>query len=431
MAKNKPKNLLQQLGEGIRRLFMSPRERQFQSDLEGKTAYATSAGPTDKPVPGYRPKEEEEAPGPDPSSYFGQAADPDKPIETPDIPGVADEMLPDITEAGKAETERAEESLADTSAKVEEREGRMEEDITRGIRGAFRASDEIQDIAEQGRAGVEGLPDRVKEDIEGITNEYKQQTDVDIGKIESLGREAVGMAMDGKNAAAQAAVQAQQGATRNAIAQINADPSISPSRKTALIAQITTQSSMQIAATVGANIKDFTAMQTNAMTSTMNAVAGAMTARNQSLAALGGAEINAVASAHETAAGIMKGYDDLAANAIQGAEQLRFQYNQLRETSRAMNNEVDLQLLGEEFYVGGMPYDFKVMDYNFLKDAMGTDFSMQLQARGYANMEEAMKDGDAFAQQNMFWQMLSQFLPGPLAMIGSFIAPGMMGGMGK
>lgn len=339
---------------------------------------------------------------------FGTApSEPGTEITPPDVAGVAQQALPEISQAGAEEVKGAKQALAGTKEGVAGREQRMEKDIGYGVETARQMAQRGEDIAAEGKANVANLPAQVKADVAGIANDYKQQTDVDIGKIESLGREAVGMAMQGKNAAAEAAVQAQQASSRNAIAQINADPNIPQSRKTAMIAQITTQSSMQIAATVGANIKDFTAMQVGAMTQTMQAVGSAMTARNQSFAALGGAEINAVASAHETAAQITKGYDDLQMAARQSSEQLKFQYNNLRQTSRAMNDDVAMQLLDKDFYVGGMPYDFRMMDYNLLNDAISRDFGLQLQARGLRGIEEATQQGDEFAQQ----QMLLSFMP--------------------
>jgi hypothetical protein len=347
-------------------------------------------------------------------------------IITPDVRGLANEAIPDLKKAEEAETVRAQGELDKTEQAVLNREVQTEHDITRGISKADTAETEIHGIAEAGKVETAKLPGQVKADIEGIADEFKKTSDVDIGKIESLGREAVGMALDGKNSAAQAAIEAQQGTTRNAIAQINADPSIPPSRKTAMIAQIQAQSSMAIASTIGTNIKDFTAMQTGAMTATMQSVGSAMQSRDAIIGQLGGAEINAVSSAHEAAAGLMKGYDDMAANAVQSAEQLRFQYNNLREVSRQTNNETDMQLLGQEFYVGGMPVDFKTTNLQLTRDMMGTDFSMMLQNAGFKTMQEAIAAGNSQAQQMMFYQMLAPMMSGPSAAALSFV-PGMLG----
>ncbi len=222
-------------------------------------------------------------------------------------------------------------------------------------------------------------------------------------------------------------MEAAQASTRTAISQINADPSIPQSRKTAMIAQIQAQSSMQIASVVGSNIKDFAAMQTNAMTATMQSVGSALTSRGAVLGQLGSAEISAVSGAHETAATLMGGYDEMSANAVQNAEALRFQYNTLRETARNMNNQTDLQILDAQFYVGGMPVDFKILDMERVTRMMESSFRMDLQARSLQTVEEGVAKSDAWAQQTMLMQTLGQFLPGPVSMALSFL-PQIFGG---
>lgn len=387
-------------------------------DYPAKGSPPRPRGPSTPATRGARP----------PSAYFGDI-DAAGNITTPDIAGLADTALPDIRSAEERETVRAQGELDKTEQAVLNRETQTESDLRQGINKADIAEREIGGIAEAGKVETAKLPGAVKADVEGIADEFKKISDVDISKIESLGREAVGMALDGKNAAAQAAVEAQQGTTRNAITQINADPSIPQSRKTAMIAQIQTQSSMAIASTIGTNIKDFTAMQTSAMTATMQSVGSAMQSRDAIIGQLGGAEINAVSSAHEAAAGLMKGYDDMAANAVQGAEQLRFQYNNLREVSRQTNNETDLALLQDEFYVGGMPVDFKMTNLQLTRDMMGTDFSMMLQNAGFKTMQEAVAAGNAAAQQTMLYSAMAPFMSGPMAMGLSFL-PSLIGGGG-
>ena len=430
MATPKPPNFWQRIQN-----FLTDKNRVGIRRGQPPDAAPTPEGGHEKPLgPGPKPREPQRGEGPQrnrlrPSTYMGDVSqEPGGPIEPPDVGKLADVAIPDLQRAETTEVTKARKELSETEQAAAGREGKTERDIARGIRGADAAQEEIGGIAEAGKVTAEELPGKVKADIEGITDEFKATTDVDIGKIESLGREAVGMALDGKNAAAQAAVEAQQGSVRNAIAQITADTSIPQSRKTAMIAQIQMQGSMQIAATVGTNIKDFTAMQTNAMTATMQSVGSAMQSRDAILGQLGGAEINAVASAHETAAGLMKGYDDMAAGAIQSAEQLKYQYNTLAQTARDSNNANDLQLLGQEFYVGGMPVDFKMTNLQLLRDMQQSDFAMQLQSRGYKTMEEAIAKGDQWAKQTMLYQMLAPFLPGPVAMIGSFMGGSLMGG---
>ena len=457
MATKPRRNPLQRIGQGIRNLFgdKDPNKPGIQRTAPKPAAAPAPVEDTQKPPPGWRPivrpgeapatnveryqagagtKKVKAAKDSLPSAYAG-SIDEEGNVTPPDVMGLADVALPGIETAQGKEIKEARGALAQTGADVKWREQQTARDIRAGVGSLEQARADIVERAEAGKEVAGQLPGAVKADVSGIADEYKRTTDVDIGKIESLGREAVGMALDGKNAAAQAAVQAQQGATQNAISQINADPSIPQSRKTAMIAQIQTQSSMQIAATVGANIKDFTALQTGAMTSTMQAVGSAMTARNQSLADLGGAEINAVASAHETAAGLMKGYDDMAASATQNAEQLRYQYNTLRQTARQMNNDTDLQLLGEKFYVAGMPVDFKMTNLQLTRDMLGTDFSMQLQSRGFENMQEAIEKGDAWAQQTMAYSAIAPYLPGwasaGLSFLSMLMPKGGSGGGGQ
>lgn len=389
------------------------RQAKRRGDTTASTTASTEDGTTDGPKPHtLSPPSITDPAGPPadpPSDLFG-SAEFGGPITTPDIPTLADEALPALKDAAATEMEGAEADLSAVEGSISGREGTGVAEAEAGITSVDAATGEVRDITAAGKAEVAGLPDRVQQDIQGIADKFKEITDVDVGRIESLGREAVGLAMTGKNAAAQAAVEAAQASTRAAISQINADPSIPQSRKTALIAQIRTQSSMQIASVVGANIREFTALQTNAMTATMQSVGSALTARGTIIGQLGTAEINAVSGAHETAATLMGGYDEMSSNAVQNAEQLRFNYNTMRDNARATNNQTDLQVLGEQFYVGGMPYDFKLMDLQLTRDMMGSDFAMQLQARGYETMEEAIADGDSWAKKSMFMQIIMKFL---------------------
>lgn len=359
-------------------------------------------------------------PEPLPGEFAG-SIDEEGNVTPPDIMGAADEAIGDLRTLSEEETERAERELEETEGRIGERETRTEEDIAAGIRDAEGVAQRGEDIARQGREDVAGLPGRVREDIEGIADRYRQETDVDIGHIESLGREAVGMAMEGRNTAVEAAVSAQQNSLRQAISQINADPNIPQSRKTAMIAQIRTQGSMAIAATVGANIQAFTQMQTTAMTATMNAVGTAMTARNQSMATLGTAEINAISNAHQTAADISKGYDDLQMEARTNSAHMALSYNQLRNTARDMNNTTDLAMLDNNFYVYGMPYDFRTMDYQHTLTALGDDMATQLQAHGYETMQDAMAAGEEWAQKAFFSQLLETAIGGPAGTILSLL----------
>ena len=345
-------------------------------------------------------------PPPTPGSYMGQVGQtPGSPIVTPNIAALANDTMPQITSAEQGERANAAAATGTARASQGARELGVGTATEQGIVDARQMAQRGEDIAAAGKADVAQLPEQVKNDIQGIADSYKRTTDVDIGKIESLGREAVGMAMEGKNAAAEAAVQAQQASTRSAISQINADPSIPQSRKTAMIAQIQTNSSMQIASTIGANIKDFTTLQTNAMAKVMDDVGSAMTARNQTLGVLGGAEIGAVASAHETAANISKGYDDLQMNARENEVQARTNYGNLRETSAQMNDEVGLQMLNNDYYVSGMPLDHTMLNlqtsYGFIKD----DFAMGLQGRGMNIAEQAVSEQQKYAQLATFASM--------------------------
>lgn len=392
----------------------------------------TSSNLPDYPVKGQPPggsRTSTTSRVPKPGEYMG-SIDAQGNIITPNVGGAADVALPDITKAEGKEVTRANAALGATRAAVGGREGKTEGEITSALGSANL--DEARNLAEikAGRKEAADLPEQVKADISGITDEFKKTSDVDIGKIESLGREAVGMALDGKNAAAQAAVEAQQGSVRNAIAQINSDPNIPQSRKTAMIAQIQTQSSMQIASTIGANIATFTKMQTDAMTSTMQSVGSAMQSRDAIIGQLGGAEINAVASAHEASAGLMKGYDEMSVASRQNAEQVKFQYNTLRQTMRAQKDEVGMQLLADDHYVGGMPTDFGIMNWGMLNGIMESDMRLKFQGKAYQTLAEGIAKGDAGAQQTMLMQAVNQFTSGPTAGIldGLILA---FGGGGK
>jgi hypothetical protein len=331
----------------------------------------------------------------------------------PDIGEYGEQELDRLRDLSTTETVRAGDALQEAETDIAGREASTDTQLAEGrdrLDTTVRAAD---DIAEQAKQDASQLPGQVQDALQGIADKYKETTDVDINRIEDLGREAVGMAMEGKNAAAQAAVSAQQQAMRDAEARINADPNIPAGRKAAILSQLRVNGSMQIATTVGANIKDFTALQTGAMVSTMNAVASAATARNQSLAAMGGAEIQATAGAYMKAADISAGFDELRINARNNADSIRFNYDNLTANYRDAKDGTSLALLDAENYVSQLPYDFQMNHTAIGRDILGTDFATKLQAGGYNNYMEALADGQEWARSAMLSQMFMEIIGGP------------------
>jgi hypothetical protein len=331
----------------------------------------------------------------------------------PDIGEYGEQELDRLRDLSTTETVRAGDALQEAETDIAGREASTDTQLAEGrdrLDTTVRAAD---DIAEQAKQDASQLPGQVQDALQGIADKYKETTDVDINRIEDLGREAVGMAMEGKNAAAQAAVSAQQQAMRDAEARINADPNIPAGRKAAILSQLRVNGSMQIATTVGANIKDFTALQTGAMVSTMNAVASAATARNQSLAAMGGAEIQATAGAYMKAADISAGFDELRINARNNADSIRFNYDNLTANYRDAKDGTSLALLDAENYVSQLPYDFQMNHTAIGRDILGTDFATKLQAGGYNNMQEALAAGEDWARAATMSQLFMNMIPGP------------------
>lgn len=326
-----------------------------------------------------------------------------------DLPG---KKLPGIQQAGEQEIREGKAAVAETEADIAARESRSEGDISRGMQSAYRAKEATLGVAEAGQETTDKLPERVAADVDKRVTEANQRADIDVGRIESIGREAASAAMEGKNAASQAAVAAQQNSTRTAIAQINADPNIPQSRKTAMIANINSQSSMAIAATVGANIKDFTAMQVGALTSTMQSVGAALQTKTQVTGQLAATGIQAIASAHEAAANLHKGYDDMKAGAIANAEQTKYNYNTLRTTMRQNNNQVSLALLGEKARVSALPLDFKMLDYQLTSDAIKNSLALDFQGKGLSIMEQQVVQSQKDAGLQMMMGILGAFMPG-------------------
>lgn len=341
-------------------------------------------------------------------------------VEAPAIGEFGAKSLKELEGLAETETTAAEDALKDAETDIAGREADTETQLAEGRERLDTTVQAADDIAEQAKQDASQLPGQVQDALSGIEDKYKETTDIDIDRIEGLGREAVGMAMEGKNAAAQAAVSAQQQAMRDAEARINADPNISAGRKSALLAQLRVNGSMQIATTIGANIKDFTALQTGAMVSTMQSVAAASTARNQSLAALGGAEMQAVAGAYMKAADISAGFDELRINARANADSTRFNYDNLTANYRDMKDGTSLALLDANNYVSQLPYDFALNHYAIGKDILGTDFAMKLQAGGYNNMQEALAAGEEWAKTVMTSQMFMEMIPGPVGAILGF-----------
>jgi hypothetical protein len=280
-----------------------------------------------------------------------------------------------------------------------------------------QAADDIADLAKQ---DASQHPGQVQDALSGIADKYKETTDIDIDRIEGLGREAVGMAMEGKNAAAQAAVAAQQQAMRSAEAKINADPNIPPGRKAALIAQLRVNGSMQIATTIGANIKDFTELQAGAMTATMDAVGQALSQRSAGLATMGAAEIGAVAGAYDTAAKISSGFDELRIQTRNNIDSIRFNYDNLTANYRDAKDGTSLALLDAENYVSQLPYDFMTNHFAIGQNILGTDFATKLQAGGYNNLQEALAAGEEWAHAATMSQLFMQMIPGPAGAILGF-----------
>jgi hypothetical protein len=351
--------------------------------------------------------------GPDVEGFMGDVDPETGQATAPDIGEFGAKSLDTLEDLAETEVGAAEESLQEAETAIGAREAGTETQLAEGRERLDATVGAADEIAEQAKQDAAQLPGQVQDSLEGIADKYKETTDVDIDRIEGLGREAVGMAMEGKNAAAQAAVSAQQQAMRDAEARINADPNISAGRKSALIAQLRVNGSMQIATTIGANIKDFTKIQTGAMVSTMNAVASASTARNQSLAAMGGAEIQAVAGAYMKAADISAGFDELRISARGNADSIRFNYDNLTANYRDAKDGTSLALLDAENYVSQLPYDFQTNHYAIGMNVLGQDFATKLQAGNYNNLLEALADGQEWAKTAMLSQLFMSIIPGP------------------
>lgn len=402
-----------QTADPFRAAGTTPEGLQVYRSESGRTLFRDAEG-------NLRPYEGQTiAESPEVSEFMGDVDPETGEATAPDIGEFGAKSLKTMEDLATAETVAAGELLQKAETAIGGREADTETQLAEGrerLDTTVRAADSI---AEQAKQDASQLAGQVQNALEGIADKYKETTDVDIGRIEGLGREAVGMALEGKNAAAQAAVSAQQQAMRDAEAKINADPNISAGRKSALLAQLRVNGSMQIATTIGANIKDFTALQTGAMVSTMQSVAAASTARNQSLAALGGAEMQAVAGAYTKAADISAGFDELRINARNNADSIRFNYDNLTANYRDAKDGTSLALLDANNYVSQLPYDFALNHYAIGKDILGTDFTTKLQAGNYNNLQEAVADGQEWAKAAMMSQLFMELIPGPAgAMLG-------------
>ncbi len=400
-----------QTADPFRAAGTTPEGLQVYRSESGRTVFRDAEGNL-RPYTGQTVAE-----APDPGEFTGEVDPETGEAVAPEIGEFGAKSLKSLEDLAGAEVTAAGEALQKTETAITGREADTETQLAEGrerLDTTVRAADAI---AGQAKEDASQLPKQVQDALSGIADKYKETTDVDIDRIEGLGREAVGMALEGKNAAAQAAVSAQQQAMRNAEAKINADPNIPPGRKSALLAQLRVNGSMQIATTIGANIKDFTQLQTGAMVNTMNAVASASTARNQSLAAMGGAEIQAVSGAYMKAADISAGFDELRINARNNADSIRFNYDNLTANYRDAKDGTSLALLDSENYVSQLPYDFALNHYAIGKDILGTDFATKLQAGGYNNMQEALAAGEEWARAATMSQLLMQMIPGPLGAI--------------
>lgn len=345
----------------------------------------------------------------------------------PDIGGYGQQQLDKLEGLAQEEISQAKGSLGEAEEAISGREADTETQLAEGRARLDETVQATDDIAAQAKEDAAKLPEQVQNSLEGIADKYKETTDVDIDRIEGIGREAAAAALEGKNAAAQAAVSAQQQAMREAEAKINADPDIPAGKKSAMLAQLRVSGSMKIAETIGANIKDFTQMQTGALTATMNAVASASTARNQSLAAMGTAEMNAVSSAYEKASDISAGFDQMRINARANADSTRFNYDQLTANYRDAKDGTSLALLDAENSVSQLGYDFALNHYSIGRAILGDDFATKLQAGGYNNLLEAAADGQDWAKSATMAQLLMEMIPGGGGALAGVLA--LLGGL--
>lgn len=362
-------------------------------------------------------------------SPFGSGADPDKDIKPPDIEGTVTQAREGMQEAHREEVARGEKALADTGEGIEDRYRSIEEDIRQGMDRADRTAEDAVSRAEEGQRMAQDLPEQVQRDLEQTRQGFEQQTAGDVDRVEGIGREAVAAAVEGKNAAAQAAVEAQQNSVRDTIANINANPDIPQSRKTAMIEQVRMQGAMSIASTVGKNIKDFTQMETDALSKTANNVGSMLSTQTGVRGQLAAVEMGAMAQTRQAAVELHRGFDQLALNAQKNRDQMEYNYNQMRASARTMQDQTQLKLLGEEQRVAGMPLDYQLMDYGLMQDALMRDFGLDMQARGMAMMEESIEQQDKFSR-SMLWSQIGGQIGGPIGAILGY-APALFGGMGS
>lgn len=247
------------------------------------------------------------------------------------------------------------------------------------IRGIEREG--IRDINDQARR-VRELPGQVREGNDARIAQFEEQSNVDLDRIESIGREAVAATQQGRGTAVEAAVQAQQGEVQRQIAEINSNPDIPPSMKQSMISRIRLTGSMSIASTVGTTVAQFNANQTAALNNMATNLTSLMQQQDSSRAGLLGAAMQTESSASLAAAELGNQLVGMESSLRQWGQNARLQTETTREQARQWNNQFQAALVPTEMEAGNLITSAHVSDLQLDMQALQMQFEAQLRTGG-------------------------------------------------
>lgn len=260
---------------------------------------------------------------------------------------------------------------------------------------------------------VDRLPEDVRAANQQYIDQFADQSAADLDRIEAIGREAVAATQQGRYAAMEAAVQAQQGELQRMIADINANPDIPPSMKQSMISRVRLQGSMSIASTVGTTVAQFNEAQTSALNNMASNLTQLMSVQETSRAGLFGTAMQTESGARVAAAQLGTQITEMRNNLRQWTNNARTQTTQARFQAQTWRNQFQAALVPLQTEARSLVTQAHLTDLSLTMTGLQMQFESGLRVYSLEMMRAMSEAGN----NNMLVQNLLQGLQwGPLGL---------------
>lgn len=281
---------------------------------------------------------------------------------------------------------------ADMNNRFVRGQGRLEgldEDIQSSTQDTLRGFNKVAGQAAD-------LPGATRQQVYESEARFGRMLDERLGTITERADQALGDVMKGHEWAMQSAVQGIQGNVNNQVAQINADPNLSPTQRQQMISQVRMQGSMQLAPAVGQTILAFNTLQAQTATQLTNTIASAQTAAMGLQGQMATAGMTQITGAQTASAQLGTEIQKMMGDTRQSSMAMRSTVEGLRQQAINSNDQNQLALLPHREQEAILYSPVYQQDVGMALNAFQMDMAERWQDLGFQYMmqmqQQAKKD---------------------------------------